>query len=114
MTKIRMKSGDVVKVIAGKEKGKTGKIIQVFPRLDRVVVEGINLSKRHLRSRRTGEKGQIVEFSMPIHVSNVLPVTGEGKTVRHRKNVREDESKAEKKTVKTPKETKVKSETKYI
>ncbi|MCR4278747.1 MAG: 50S ribosomal protein L24 [bacterium] len=112
MTKIRMKSGDVVKVIAGKEKGKTGKVIQVFPRLNRVVVEGVSLSKRHLRSRRTGEKGQIVEFSMPIHVSNVLPVTSEGKTVRHRKIVREDEPKEAGKVAKATKKSEVKTETK--
>ncbi|MBU2613107.1 50S ribosomal protein L24 [Patescibacteria group bacterium] len=83
MTKFRIKTGDVVKVLAGKDKGKTGKVMQTFPKLNRVVVEGVNLSKRHLRSRRAGEKGQTVEFSMPIHASNVLPITESGKTVRH-------------------------------
>lgn len=90
MAKMRIKSGDAVKVVAGKEKGKTGKVIQVFPRLGRVVVEGVNLSKRHLRSRRSGDKGQVVEFAMPLHVSNVMPVAPGGKIVRHRKLVRDD------------------------
>lgn len=72
MTKLHIKTGDHVKVLTGTDKGKTGKVIQTFPRLQRVVVEGVNISKRHIRTRRQGEKGQIVEFSMPIHVSNVV------------------------------------------
>jgi len=71
MSTLFVKTGDMVKILAGKDKGKTGKILQTFPRLDRVVVEGVNITKRHLRSRRNGEKGQIIEFPMPIHVSNV-------------------------------------------
>lgn len=83
--KLRIKSGDQVKVISGKDKGKTGKVLQTFPRLNRVVVEGIGASKRHLRSRRTGDAGQIVEFFMPIHASNVQPVGDDGKARRHNK-----------------------------
>ncbi len=66
-----VKTGDTVEVIAGKDRGKTGKVLQVFPRLARVSVQGINLMKRHMRSRRAGDKGQIVQFPMPIHLSNV-------------------------------------------
>ncbi len=83
MTKLRIKSGDMVKIIAGKDKGKTGKVMQVFPKLNRVVVEGANVAKRHLKSRQSGAKGQIIEFSMPIHASNVLPIDQAGSTVRH-------------------------------
>ncbi|MEN9558084.1 MAG: hypothetical protein RL141_453 [Candidatus Parcubacteria bacterium] len=79
-----MKTGDQVKVIAGKNKGKTGKVLQVFPSAQRVVVEGVGAAKRHLRSRRAGEPGQVVEFFMPIHLSNVLPIGEDGKTHRHR------------------------------
>ena len=82
--KIRIKTGDTVKVIAGKDKGKTGKVVQVFPALNRIVVEGVNIAKRHLRTRRQGEKGQIVEFSMPVNASNVLLVGESGKTHRHK------------------------------
>lgn len=81
--KLRIKSGDMVKIIAGKDKGKTGKVVQVFPDLDRVVVEGANQTKRHLRARQSGQKGQVVEFSMPIHVSNVMPLDASGSPVRH-------------------------------
>ena len=83
MKTLRIKTGDLVKVMTGADKGKTGKIIQVFPRLNRVVVEGVNVSKRHLRTRSAEQKGQIVEFSMPIHASNVQPVAESGKATRH-------------------------------
>lgn len=66
-----VKTGDTIEVIAGKDRGKTGKVLQVFPRLARVSVQGINLMKRHMRSRRSGDKGQIIQFPMPIHLSNV-------------------------------------------
>lgn len=83
--KLRIKTGDQVKVIAGKNKGKTGKVLQTFPALNRVVVEGVNAATRHLRTRTGGQKGQKVEFFMPIHASNVLPVNESGATRRHRR-----------------------------
>ena len=83
MSKLRIKKGDTVVVITGKDKGKTGKIVQTFPDLNRVVVEGLNMTKKHLRSRRSGEKGQIVEFSMPMHASNVMLLDASEKPVRH-------------------------------
>ncbi|MCW1891853.1 MAG: 50S ribosomal protein L24 [Candidatus Uhrbacteria bacterium] len=89
MKKLRVHTGDTVKVIAGKDKGKTGKVVQAFPTMNRVVVEGVNMSKRHLRTRKQGEKGQIVEFSMPIHASNVQVMGDDGKTYRHRQAKRE-------------------------
>jgi large subunit ribosomal protein L24 len=76
MSKHSIKTGEEVKILTGKDKGKTGKVIQVFPRLARVAVQGINLRKRHIRSRRAGDAGQIVEFSMPIHISNVQRLEG--------------------------------------
>ncbi|MCK9361193.1 50S ribosomal protein L24 [Patescibacteria group bacterium] len=82
--KFNLKAGDEVLVIAGKDKGKKGKVIQAFPQLNRVVVEGVRVTKRHLRTRKAGEKGQIIEVSMPIHASNVMPLSG-GKAVRHTK-----------------------------
>jgi large subunit ribosomal protein L24 len=85
MTKLRIKTGDEVMVIAGKDKGKKGKVVQVFPAMNRVVVEGVNVSKRHLKTRRKGDRGQIVEFAMPLHASNVQLVGAEGKPLRHRK-----------------------------
>lgn len=72
---MKLKTGDKVRVIAGKDKGKEGKVLQVFPDLDRVVVEKVNLNKRHLRSQGSGQKGQIIEFPAPIHVSNLKLVS---------------------------------------
>jgi large subunit ribosomal protein L24 len=68
---MRIKNGDKVQLMAGKDKGKSGKVIQVFPQLEKVVVEGVNLSKKHVKSKQ-GAKGQIVEFSAPIAVSKVM------------------------------------------
>lgn len=85
MAKLLIKTGDEVLVTTGKSKGKKGKVLQVFPQLNRVVVEGVNLMKRHMKSRRQGEHGQIVEFPMPIHASNVQPMGKDGKAVRHNK-----------------------------
>lgn len=71
MQEKRLKKGDTVKVIAGKEKGKTGKILSTIPDKQRVIVEKINLIKRHQRPDAKG-KGGIVEKEGPIHVSNVM------------------------------------------
>lgn len=68
---MKIKTGDNVKIIAGKDKGKTGKVMQCFPKLNKVVVEGANIAVKHLRSQKRGEKGQRIEFSAPIHISNV-------------------------------------------
>lgn len=89
MSKHTIKTGDEVKILSGKDKGKTGKVTQVFPRLNRVAVQGINLRKRHMRSRRAGEVGQIVEFSMPIHLSNVQRLeSGEAKEQKEPKKAK--------------------------
>ncbi len=63
--------GDNVKVLSGKSRGKTGKILEVHTKNDKVVVEGVNMQKKNVRPKREGEKGQIVEFNAPIHISNV-------------------------------------------
>jgi len=57
--------------MVGKDKGKKGKVVRAFPRENKVLVEGINMLKRHKRPRKTNEKGQIMSVAMPIHVSNV-------------------------------------------
>ena len=95
---LRVKTGDTVRVIAGKDKGKTGKVTQTFPAKNRVVVEGVNINKRHLKTRKQGEKGQILEFSMPIHASNVAIVGDDGKARRHAKRVSGAGKKSESKT----------------
>lgn len=67
-----IKKGDTVIVITGSDRGKTGKVLLVLPRRNRVVIEGVNVKKRHEKPRRSNQKGQIVEKSLPIHASNVM------------------------------------------
>ena len=69
---MRIKKGDNVKVMTGKDRGKTGKVIQAFPEKGKVVVEGVNAMTKHMKVRKQGEKGQKLEFSGPINASNVL------------------------------------------
>ncbi len=71
---MKLKKGDNVIVVAGKDKGTQGRIDKVLPKTEQVVVEGVNVQKRHRRSRGSREQGQIVERAAPIHVSNVMMV----------------------------------------
>ena len=68
---MHVKKGDNVIVLAGKDKGKTGKILRALPREDQVLVEGVNIKKVHERSKKKGAKGTTIEKGFPIHVSNV-------------------------------------------
>ena len=63
---MKLKKGDNIIVIAGKDKGKKGKIVRVIPRDNKVVIEGVNILKKHQRPRKTGEKGQIMKIAMPM------------------------------------------------
>ncbi len=72
--KQHVKKGDAVYVLTGNEKGKTGKVLRVFPKLDMVLVEGVGMRKKHQKPRREGQKGQIIDKHFPIHISNVAPV----------------------------------------
>ena len=74
---MKIRKGDTVKVIAGKDKGKTGSVLLTLKDTDQVVIEGINVAKRHQKNRRTRSQGQIIEKSMPIHVSNVSLMEGD-------------------------------------
>lgn len=69
---MKIKKNDNVIVISGKDRGKTGKVINAIPLKERVIVEGLNKVKRHEKARKQGSKGQTVEVSMPMHVSNVM------------------------------------------
>ncbi|HEY4500314.1 MAG TPA: 50S ribosomal protein L24 [Candidatus Paceibacterota bacterium] len=68
---MHIKKGDKVVVIAGKDKGKSGEIVFAMPKDNKVVVAGVNKSKRHLKPKKQGSKGQILEKEMPLHASNV-------------------------------------------
>ena len=82
---MKVKKGDTVEVIAGKDKGARGKVIASYPRLDKVLVEGINRVKKHTRIRTTqrgAKTGGIVTQEAAIHVSNVMVVDPDGKPSR--------------------------------
>ncbi len=68
---MHVKKGDSVIVLAGKDKGKTGKILRAIPKENQVLVEGVNLKKVHQRSKKGKGKGEIIEKNFPIHASNV-------------------------------------------
>ncbi len=91
----RIRTGDTVKVIAGKDRGRIGKVKKVYPEKKRVLVEEVNIVKRHLRPRGANEPSGIVEMAAPIHISNVMlvcPNCGEPTRVGYMKL--EDGSKA--------------------
>lgn len=82
---MKIRKGDKVVVIAGKSRGEKGTVVRSFPKENKVVVEGVNMVKKHQRATRRGGKGQVVERAMPLHVSNVQmvdPKTGKGTRVR--------------------------------
>ena len=85
-TKMKLKKGDQVLIIAGKEKGKTGTITKVSPATNRVIVAGLNMVKKATKpDQQTGEGGGILEKEAPIHASNVMfldPTTGKGSRKR--------------------------------
>lgn len=78
---MKIKKGDNIIIRIGKDKGKKGKVTRAFPATNKVIIEGLNLSKKHIRPRRQGEKGSIIEIAMPLQASNVALVEG-GKAVR--------------------------------
>lgn len=85
---MKLKKGDKVIVMAGKDKGKTGKIVRVLRDSGRVLVDGLNQMKRHQKQRRQGEQGQILTFSASINASNVMivdPSTGKPSRIGKKK-----------------------------
>lgn len=81
--KLRMKVGDAVQIVTGKDRSKRGKILQVLPSRGQVVVENLNLMTKNVRGRREREKGQRIQFAAPVDASNVQIVCGKcGKITR--------------------------------
>lgn len=68
---MKIKKGDTILVISGKDKGKKGKVLEAFPKENRILVEGVSLRKKHQKPKKSGEKGQILTMPGPISVSNV-------------------------------------------
>jgi large subunit ribosomal protein L24 len=83
----KIKKNDQIKISAGKNKGKTGKVLRVFPDENKIIVEGLNLIKKHVKARREGEKGQRIEIPGKINISNamlVCPKCGKPTRVGHK------------------------------
>ncbi len=69
---MKIKKGDLVKIVSGKDKGKKGKVLQVFVKDRRITVEGRNVQIKHTRPKKEGEKGQRIQYSFPMSISNVM------------------------------------------
>ena len=83
MATIKIRKGDTVKVIAGRDKGKTGRVLEVVSEKERVLVEGVMMMKRHTKANPSKQiKGGIAEKEATVHVSNVMIVTADGKPTR--------------------------------
>lgn len=66
-----IRKGDKVKILAGKDRGKTGKVVHVYPKKSRALVEGINLAKKHVRRNQQHPQGAVISKELPIHISNL-------------------------------------------
>ena len=78
---MKLRKGDTVMVITGKDKGRQGEIQRVLPAVDKVIVSGVNTATKHAKARRANDKAGIIDRDMPVHVSNVMLVY-KGKPVR--------------------------------
>ena len=95
MNKMHVKRGDTVQVIAGKDKGKEGKVIVAIPEENKVIVEGVAMAKKHQKARMQGQSSAIIEKEMPIDASNVMRVCPKcGKAARVGVKIFDDGSKA--------------------
>ena len=80
---MKLKKGDNILIVSGKDKGRTGKITRAVPRELKILVEGINLKKKHVRPKKQGEKGQVVEIPAALDISNVKVICSKcGKATR--------------------------------
>ena len=82
MKKLKIKTGDTVRVIAGDHKGSEGKILKLFSDKDKAIVEGVNVVKRHTKPNAQNPQGGILEKEAPIHISNLSLLTNDGEITR--------------------------------
>jgi large subunit ribosomal protein L24 len=96
---MKIKKNDKVKILAGKDKGKEGKVLQIFADTNKASIEGLNLLIKHLRPRKQGEKGQRIEFPAPLSITNLALICPNcGKTTRVGYQLTEETSAEGKKT----------------
>ena len=89
---MKLRKGDTVEVITGKDKGKQGEVSSVFPKSNKVIVHGVNTASKHQKARRANEAGGIIEKDLPFDASNVMLVH-KGKTVRVGYQIKDDGTK---------------------
>ncbi len=89
---MKLKKGDTVEVITGKDKGKQGEIAFVFPKTNKIIVNGVNVASKHQRPQRANDPGGIIEKDMPLDASNVMLVH-KGRKVRVGYEIRDDGTK---------------------
>ena len=90
---MKIKKGDKVRVLAGKDRGKEGEVMFAFPANNTVIVEGVNLVKKHQRPQGEGQPGGIIDKDMPMHVSNVAVISTDGKPTRIGYKIKDDGTK---------------------
>ena len=90
---MKVKVGDNVKILAGKDKGKEGKVLRTLKKKDKVVVEGINIIKKHSKPNNQNDQGGIFDIEAPIHVSNVKVVEAKKETKKEAKKASKEEAK---------------------
>jgi large subunit ribosomal protein L24 len=95
--KFHVKKGDNVEVISGNFKGSSGKILEVLPRKQRVLIEGVRIIKKHMRKSQDNPSGKIAEREGPVHISNVRLIERETKADKKAKKEKKSEKRAEKK-----------------
>lgn len=101
---MKIKVGDNVRVITGSNKGKEGKVLKVFKKENRVLIDGVNIIKKHVKPNRENETGGILEVEAPLHISNVKVVSKETKKEEKAKEAKKEaKAKEEKKEAKTSK-----------
>ena len=98
--KMHVRKGDRVRVIRGDEAGKEGAVLEAMPAQNRVVVEGVNMRKRHMRPSNANPEGGIVTFEAPVHASNVMLLDPNGEPTRTRRRI-DNEGRKERISVKT-------------
>ena len=94
---MKIKKDDTVLIISGKDRGRKGKILDVFPKSDTLIIAGMNIRKKHVRPKKSGEKGQIVEMPGPMSISNVKLICPKCKKAARVGYKIEDEKKGKKK-----------------
>lgn len=80
---MKIKKGDTVKIMTGKDKGKTGKVAKVIPSEEKIIVEGMNIKKKHMKPKKQGQKGHTAQISAPFYAANAMIVCSScGKAAR--------------------------------